>query len=120
MMLLLRPAFILAAAIAMAALSGCGALTKTFGGEPSSGPPSCATGACAASEITRSLTGTVAKDDSVFDKVSCKAATAKDTSGVWTMTCTVDYSDGSVWRGFGNWVTSSNQVTFEPEAQVES
>ena len=99
---------------AVVALAGC---TSTGAG---STVPSCSTASCAAVEIQRSLVGLVAKDNAVMTKAVCAAAGVRNAGGTWTATCTVTESDGSVWRGYGSWVTATNAVAFEPVTQVKA
>lgn len=103
-------ATLLAASLSLASAAGCSGQGGTV---------SCTTNACIARGIAGSLTGVIAKDESVMTHVSCKAASVKrNPDGSWTADCTVDYSDGSVWDGFGNYVPAKDRVTFQPQRQL--
>ena len=52
-------------------------------------------------------------------KVTCQPSSVRHNPGnTWTATCTVDYSDGSQWVGYGNFVPARNRVTFQPQRQI--
>jgi hypothetical protein len=48
--------------------------------------------------------------------VTCTGA--REISGQWIANCTVDYSNGQVWDGSGNWDLASDDVTFNPQTEV--
>jgi hypothetical protein len=75
----------------------------------------CTTSACIVSDA-ESLKGTVAKDNSVATKVSCKKSTVKQVvSGTYTIHCTMTYSDGVVADGIASVLTAgSGSVEWEP------
>jgi hypothetical protein len=100
------------------ALSACSVSASIGAGQPSSSP-SCASSACAASEIQRSLLGLEAKDGAAITKAACKAA-RENPGGTWTATCTVTESDGGVYDGKGNWFPAKAQVSFEPIAVMKA
>jgi hypothetical protein len=103
---------IAAAAVAMT-VTGC----ASFGGTPASSGP-CTTHACITSDA-EGLKGTVAKDNSVMTKVTCKASTVRQVvSGTYTVHCTITYSDGSVWGGIASVLTGKGDVDWEPTKMV--
>jgi hypothetical protein len=110
--------------ITAAALAGCGsvpAVLPSSGGSPAASPSAtvCASTSCAIATIQQSLVGVVAKDNSVMTAVKCKPSSLKENAGdTWTAQCTVTYSDGAQWSGYGNMVPAKDSVTFEPEEQV--
>jgi hypothetical protein len=121
-----KHALIALAIIAAAALAGCGSLGGSAAGQPpaSAGAPSaaavasqapCTTHACIVNDA-EGLKGTVAKDNSVMTKVTCKGSTVKQVvSGTYTVHCTVSYSDGMVAAGIASVLLSgSGQVDWEP------
>jgi len=75
----------------------------------------CTTNACIASDAQQSLVGSVAKNDSVMTKATCRASTVKrNAGGTYTVVCTVTYSDGNVARGNASLIPAQNEITFEP------
>jgi Protein of unknown function (DUF2510) len=75
----------------------------------------CTTNACIATDAQQALPGTVAKDDSVMTKATCKPSTVtRNAGGTYTVTCTVNYSDGMVARGDANLIPAQDEITFEP------
>jgi hypothetical protein len=51
----------------------------------------------------------------VVTKASCRASTVKlAASGIWTVTCTAWYSDGSEADGIATLLAASEKVTWEP------
>lgn len=100
--------------------SGSSSSSSTPAAVPDSAPSAaataaCTTDACIASDAQQSLPGTVAKDDSVMTKATCKPSTVKrNAGGTYTVTCTVTYSDGMVARGDANLIPAQNEITFEP------
>ena len=107
-------------------LAGCGSLGSSPAAPPQGSPAAavsssaapCTTDKCLAGDM-QTLVGTVDKEDSVMTKLACKASTVKrKTAGIWTMTCTVTYSDGTVARGVGTVDEAQDEVTFEPETIV--
>ncbi len=125
-------AFIAVAAIALAAVTGCGSLGNSAGanaGAPSSAPsaaadpaPStaasamCTTHTCIAQDLDQSLVGDIAEDEAVATKVTCYKSTVKFHAAAdsYSATCVVEYSDGSSATGTGNVVVKQQKVTFEP------
>jgi hypothetical protein len=123
-------------AAAIAATVGCGSLgstTAAAGGAPSSAPSSvpssapsaeasstpCTTKACIV-EDANGLVGTVAKDESVLTKLSCKKSTVKQpTPGVYTVHCTATYSDGSVYAGIASVLITQGKVTWEATSAID-
>ena len=108
------------------ALAGCASLGGTTGtsaaGAPSAAPSAsavassqpCTTKACIVTDA-EGLKGTVAKDNSVMTKVTCKASTVKQVvSGTYTVHCTATYSDGTVARGIASVLTGKGDVDWEP------
>jgi hypothetical protein len=116
---------LIAFAVIAAALSGCGSLGSTAAAGRSSGSagaPSaaassapCTTHACIVTDAG-GLKGTVAKDNSVMTKVTCKASTVKQVvSGTYTVHCTATYSDGMVADGIASILTAgTGSVDWEP------
>lgn len=83
--------------------------------DPAPSAAACTTNACIASDAQQSLVGSVAKDDSVMTKATCRASTVKrNLGGTYTVVCTVTYSDGKVARGNANLIPAQNEITFEP------
>ena len=114
------------AGIIISALSGGGSSGSSSpsadsAGSPSSSPSSiCTTNACIVSDA-EGLKGTVAKDNSVMTKVTCRASTVKQVvSGTYTAGCTVTYSDGSVWDGIASVLTGSGNIDWEPTSMVSA
>ena len=114
------------AGIIISALSGGGSSDSSSpsadsAGSPSSSPSSiCTTNACIASDA-EGLKGTVAKDNSVMTKVTCRASTVKQVvSGTYTVDCAVTYSDGSVWDGIASVLTGSGDIDWEPTSMVSA
>ena len=114
------------AGIIISALSGGGSSGSSSpsadsAGSPSSSPSSiCTTNACIASDA-EGLKGTVAKDNSVMTKVTCRASTVKQVvSGTYTVDCAVTYSDGSVWDGIASVLTGSGDIDWEPTSMVSA
>jgi hypothetical protein len=118
------------AAAAIASLAGCASIGSTAAaGQPSAsaGTPSaaavasqapCTTHACIVTDA-ESLKGTVAKDNSVMTKVSCKDSTVKQVvTGTYTVHCTVSYSDGTVADGIASVLTGSGNVDWEPTSII--
>jgi hypothetical protein len=112
-------------AIAVVLVAGCGSLgtgsppqgSPAPPASPASAPP-CTTDACIVTDI-KGLVGTVAKDDSVMTKVTCKTGSvSRKAAGVWTATCTVTYSDGDVAKGIGTVDETQDEVTFEPASVI--
>jgi hypothetical protein len=124
---MIRPSALIA--LAAVALTGCGSLgTTTAAGAPSSAPSSepsvaassgpCTTKACIVADA-ESLKGTVAKDNSVMTKVTCKQSTVRQVvPGTYTVHCTVSYSDGAKWRGIASVLTAKGDVEWEPTSVV--
>ena len=120
-------------AAAIAATAGCGSFgsTAAAGGAPSSSSvpssaPSaeassapCTTKACIV-EDAKGMVGTVAKDESVLTKLSCRKSTVKQpTPGVYTVRCTATYSDGSVYAGIASVLISQGKVTWEATSAID-
>jgi hypothetical protein len=114
----------------VAILTGCAATTATSAPPAAAGSPSasalaapspsasvmCTTNACVASDIEQSLLGQIAKDNAVATKVVCPVSSVKANAGqTWTASCRVTESDGTVSEGYGNFVESSDQVTYDPQ-----
>jgi hypothetical protein len=75
----------------------------------------CTSNSCIAHDAKQSLTGAVAKDESVITGLSCDQSTVKNpSSGVYTVSCTATYSDGSRWGGIASVLISQNKATWEP------
>ena len=75
----------------------------------------CTSNSCIAQDAKQSLTGVVAKDESVITGLSCDQCTVKNPSqGVYTVSCTATYSDGSRWAGIASVLISQNKTTWEP------
>jgi uncharacterized protein YceK len=119
---------LIALAVIAAVLSGCGSLgSTTAAGQPSGGAGSpsapaaaassapCTTKACIVTDAG-GLKGTVAKDNSVMTKVTCKKSTVKQVvSGTYTVHCTATYSDGMVADGIASVLTAgTGSVDWEP------
>lgn len=79
----------------------------------------CTTRSCIATNMDQALPGIVAKDEAVIRKAVCKASSVQVSNGVWTATCTVTESDGSVSEGYGNIVPASQQVTYDPQKIIK-
>lgn len=124
------------ALIALAAVgltAGCGsASTTTETGAPSSEPSAaassapvaaassapCTTKACIVTDA-KQLKGTVAKDNAVMTKVTCKSSTVKQVvPGTYTVHCTITYSDGQIWRGIASVLTGKGEVDWEPTSVI--
>ena len=70
--------------------------------------------------IKASLIGGVAPDNSVVTKVDCRVSSVVHNAGdTWTASCTLTYSDGSVWAGYANLVPAENKVTWQPVTQLQ-
>jgi len=96
--------------------SSGGSSSTAPAGSPSSAV--CTTNACIASDA-EGLKGTVAKDNSVMTKVTCRTSTVNQVvSGTYTVNCTVTYSDGSVWNGIASVLTVSGDIDWEPTSMV--
>ena len=136
-----KSAGLIAAAIAIAALTGCASTGGTSGtaaaGAPSAVPSSapvaaassepsavastgpCLTKACIVSDVKQSLVGGVAKDESVMTKMACKKSTVKQPApGVYTVHCTATYSDGTVYAGIASLLVAKSQVTWEVTGEI--
>jgi len=94
--------------------------------EPSSAPVAAASsGPCTAKACivadAEGLKGTVAKDNAVMTKVTCKQSTVKKVvAGTWTVHCTITYSDGMVARGIASVLTAGQgEVDWEPTTIVD-
>jgi hypothetical protein len=73
----------------------------------------CTTNSCIAADA-ETLKGTVAKDNSVMTKVTCREVTVKQVvSGTYTVHCTATYSDGSVWGGIASVLTAQGNIEWE-------
>jgi len=131
-----RTAGLIASAAALA-LAGCGSAAggasgqpsgnvSMFTGQPSSAPAAaassgpCTTKACIVTDA-KQLKGTVAKDNAVMTKVTCRKPTVKQvTPGTYTVHCTVTYSDGMVARGIASVLTAGQgEVDWEPTTIVD-
>jgi hypothetical protein len=126
----MRPALLIIIA-ATVLTAGCGSLgstgsTAAAGPSASAGTPSssaaaapssapCTTRACIV-VYAESLKGSVAKDNAVMTKITCKKSTVKQVvSGTYTVHCTGTYSDGMVARGIASVLLAGNgQVEWEP------
>lgn len=87
---------------------------------PSSSPPPCLTHSCIVSVIEQTLPGTEAKDGSVMTKAVCYKSTVKSNpGGTYTASCDVSYSDGEVWSGYATLLVAQQQVSWEPEQEVQ-
>jgi hypothetical protein len=70
--------------------------------------------------VERTLPGTEAKDGSVMTKVTCYESTVKANPGdTYTVSCNVSYSDGEVWSGYATVLEASQQVSWEPENELQ-
>ena len=127
---------IAAAAIAIAALSGCASQSASPGAvatpasapapvadpaaDPAaSAPPSataCTSNACLTDQIEHDLlTSVVAKDGAVVTKAACRASTLKrNAGGSDTVYCTVTESDGGKAGGYANLIPSQQEITWDP------
>jgi len=117
----MRTPVLIAASAAVVALAGCGSLPSPGAAPPSSAPssaasaPPCVTKACIAADAKDTLVGSVAKNESVMTKLTCKESSVRHpVSGVWTVRCTADYSNGMVAKGVANVLLKSDQVTWSP------
>ena len=118
------------------ALTGCASTTTTTVRAPSSAPPAAAPSASALaaapsatpspSEVActthscivddaKQLVGSVAKDESVITAMDCRSSTVKHAApGIWTVSCTATYSDGSQVAGIATVLLSQSKITWEP------
>lgn len=79
-----------------------------------SSPPPCTTHACIVDDA-KQLVGSVAKDESVITAMDCYKSSVKHAGpGIWTVSCTATYSDGSQVGGIATVLLSSGQITWEP------
>ena len=124
------------------ALTGCGAASTSTTQPPPTIPPQvitspsasalaapppsptptaiCTTHACVVSVVEQSLPGTQAKDGSVMTSVTCYKSTVRaNPGGTYTVSCDVSYSDQEVWSGFATFIVASDQITWEPEQEVQ-
>jgi len=109
----MRTPVLIAASAAVVALAGCGSLPSPGAAPPSSAPSSAASAPPCVTKDT--LVGSVAKNESVMTKLTCKESSVRHpVSGVWTVRCTADYSNGMVAKGVANVLLKSDQVTWSP------
>lgn len=121
----MRRTALIAIVIAALPAAGCASLGSTAAtGAPSSAPVAaassapCTTRTCIVVDA-KGLKGTVAKDNAVMTKVTCKASTVKQVvTGTYTVHCTIAYSDGMVARGIASVLTGKGEVDWEPTAII--
>ena len=95
------------------------ATTRTFTSNPGSpsaaaASPSasatCTSHACIVGDVEQTLTGLVAKDESVMTKVTCYKSMVKANPGdTYTVSCDVTYSDQEVWSGYATVLAASRR-----------
>lgn len=79
-----------------------------------SSPPPCTTHACIVADA-KQLVGSVAKDESVITAMNCRQSSVHHAGpGIWTVSCTATYSDGSQVGGIATVLLSTGQLTWEP------
>ena len=94
-------------------------------GEPSSAAASpsaalCTSHSCIVSDIQQALVGQAAKDGSVITKAVCYKSTVKANPGdTYTASCDVTYSDGEVWSEYATLLAATDQITWEPEQELQ-
>jgi len=90
---------------------------------PSPSPSStaiCTSHACIVSDIEQSLVGQAAKDGSVITKAVCHKSTVRANPGdTYTASCDVTYSDGEVWSEYATLLAATDQITWEPEQELQ-
>lgn len=117
---LIAPALVIAAALSGCASTGTaqpsgstGAQSAPAAAVTSSAP--CTTNACVASDAEQSLPGLTDEEHSVVTKATCKASTVKSAaSGIWTVTCTATYSDGTRAKGIASILAAQDKIEWEP------
>ena len=97
------------------------AIIGAVAGSGANSTKGCNASSCVVVTVQKSLTGMVAKDESVITGITCQPGTVRQNPGqTWTVACTATYSDGRVSNGLATIVVSEAKVTWEPTGMVSA
>lgn len=100
-------------AAAIVVLVAAALVIKALGDRASGSGGICTSNSCITGDLQRTLTGLTDKADQVVTKVVCQPSTVKnDGGGIYSATCTVTHSDGTVNSGTGTVETKQGNITF--------